>query len=126
MKKLIVMISLGLFCSLCTLVGETEEVRFQIQADSQIHQEAELKNQIYAVYSELTAGVDADSRPVIIAQNISVFEIADDIDAEYRSNTVIIIQGDGKGSLIHGSFDAFSCGRPVKPKSWLAEIFGKR
>ena len=115
MKKLMVMMSLCLFCSLCTIVGETEEVRFQIQADSRVHEEAGLKNQIYAVYSELTDGVDTESRPVIIAQNIR---------AEYQNNTVVITQGDGKGSLIHGSFDAFSCGRPVKPKSWIAELFG--
>ena len=124
MKKLMVMMSLCLFCSLCTIVGEAEEVRFQIQADSRVHEEAGLKNQIYAVYSELTDGVDTESRPVIVAQNIKRFEVNEDIRAEYQNNTVVITQGDGKGSLIHGSFDAFSCGRPVKPKSWIAELFG--
>ena len=83
-----------------------------------------LKNQIYAVYSELTDGVDTESRPVIVAQNIKRFEVNEDIRAEYQNNIVVITQGDGKGSLIHGSFDAFSCGRPVKPKSWIAELFG--
>ena len=84
MKKLMVMMSLCLFCSLCTIVGETEEVRFQIQADSRVHEEAGLKNQIYAVYSELTDGVDAESRPVIVAQNIKRFEVNEDIRAEYH------------------------------------------
>ena len=93
MKKLMVMMSLYLFCSLCTIVGETEEVRFQIQADSRVHEEAGLKNQIYAVYSELTDGVDAESRPVIVAQNIKRFEVNEDIHAEYQNNTVVITQG---------------------------------
>lgn len=125
MKKFAVLTALCLFCSLCTVIGETEEVRFQIQADSALHQEAELKNKVLEVYSELTAGVDAQSRPVMIAQNIQAFEIDENIQATYQDNTVIIVQGDGRGSFVHGSFDAFSCGRPVHPKSWIAELLGK-
>ena len=124
MRKAGILIVLLMFCSVCTVIGETPQVHWRIQADSRTNEEAALKVKIADLYVQLTEGVDEKSRPVLIAQSLDWFEFDEDIHASYEADTLVIVQGDGQGSQFSGTFDTFSCGRPVQPRFWLAELLG--
>ena len=118
----ILMIVMILFCSLCTVTAENTTVKYSIHCDSKKHEEWELKHQILQVYDELNEGVEKGSRAVMVRGSTDRFILDDQTEVSYGNNELRIIHGDGKGSLIQGSFEDYRCVGSVQKKSLIEEI----
>ena len=70
------------------------------------------------------SGIHSDSYVIMVMDNLNRFEFAKDIKAEWKNNQLYIVQGNGKGSEIHGTLETYSvCVPKVQPRSFLQEIF---
>lgn len=124
MRKVLVLSCLLFLFNICTVVSETGKLHFQILSDSTSNHEAEIKQEMMLRYDALTEGVDQSSRGVMIRQSLDYFN-TDTIEASFDNQTLILIEGDGQGSKIEGSFDQVQCGQPIKNRSWIVELFSK-
>ena len=116
------MIVMLLFCSLCTVTAENTTVRYSIHCDSESHEEWELKHQILTIYDELNEGVEKGSRAVMVRNNTDRFVLDDRTEVSFVHNELLITHGDGKGSLIRGSFEDYRCVGSVQKKSFFHEL----
>ncbi len=110
---------------ICIIVCDSKsELLYTICYDTKNNASYEIKEKVQDVYNDLVSGVHSDSYVIMVMNNLDHFEFAKDIKAEWKNNQLYIVQGNGKGSEIHGTLETYSvCVPKVQPRSFLQEIF---
>lgn len=110
--------------SVTIICNSHSEISYTIRYDSDTQQTYALKEAVQETYQELVSGVHGSSQILMIMQNLSRFEVEKDVQATWRNGELQIIEGDGKGTVIEGSLEAYSiCLPQVQPRSLLEELF---
>lgn len=104
--------------------GEAAELRYMIYFDSKMENELEIRDEIFNVYESIVQGVDKEYRASLVLKNAEQFALEENYTVEAVQDTIKIVIGDGKGTLISGEFEWVMCGNTVKPRSWLKEVLG--
>lgn len=112
-------------CLICMVVCDSKsELLYTIQYDTKSNANYEIKEKVQDIYNKLVSGIHSDSYVIMVMDNVDCFAFDKDIQAEWKNNQLYIIQGDGKGSEIHGTLETYSvCVPKVQPRSFLQELF---
>ena len=93
---------------ICIIVCDSKsELLYTICYDTKHNASYEIKEKVQDVYNDLVSGVHSDSYVIMVMNNLDHFEFAKDIKAEWKNNQLYIVQGNGKGSEIHGTLSVF-------------------
>lgn len=110
---------------ICMVVCDSKsELLYTIQYDTKSNANYEIKEKVQDIYNKLVSGIHSDSYVIMVMDNVDCFAFDKNIQAEWKNNQLYIIQGDGKGSEIHGTLETYSvCVPKVQPRSFLQELF---
>lgn len=96
------------------------KINYVIYYDSKQNMQYDLKYHLQKVYADLVMGVKATYYEQLILDNIKLFAYPN-CTITY-DQTLIVIQGDGKGVKLEGELMGYSvCMPKVKPKSVIKE-----
>ena len=126
MKKTAVYCIVLLWISLCSMnvYSRTRPLEYEIQFDSHTKDTYEIKETMQDTFDRLVSGVHSESQSLMIIHNIEMFSYQN-VKAKWKDK-LILIEGDGKGSVIDGNLEARQyCMEKVQPRSLLMELFGK-
>lgn len=124
MKKGAVLFSLLFWLCLCSvhIYSKTRPIQFEIHYDSQTKQTYTIKKEMQETFDDLVSGLHAESQKVMLSHNIEKFS-TEKVKAEWKEK-LILIEGDGKGSVIEGELvQREYCMEKVQPRSLLQELF---
>jgi len=123
-KTYLIVASLWLMVLSVTAISKSGALTYTIKFDSDTKQSAEIKQEVLNRYGEMMRGVHEESEAVLLLHNLDLFMWEDDMNAEFRNQTLLITIGDGKGAEIHGDLVTQElCLPTVKTKSWIQEWF---
>ncbi len=97
---------------------------YRIQFDSKETHEAEVIQEMIEVYHQLTKSVKKKSRGAIVRQHLNDFKQSESDEVSFENNMIVLVLGDGKGTLIEGDFQFIDCGVEIETTSWLLEKLG--
>lgn len=125
MKRYIIVGVVWACLSLTMIQGNARaEIRYQISYDQNTKETYTLKEEIQEVYRDLVYGVHKESYILMVLHNKERFKVNDNIQVEWKQNTLQIVEGDGKGDVITGTLRTDSvCIPEVQPRSFLQELF---
>lgn len=124
MKKYVVIGCIWFSILVVQVSSKTQDIQFQIMYDSNSKDTLLVKDKIQDIYGHIVKGVQMDSITVMLLNNIKRFEYRPDIEATWAQGELQIVEGDGKGIVIHGEFSENSvCLPEVKPRSFFQELF---
>lgn len=125
-KKVNVFLVCLLLCAGQIQVKAADEMNlsYRIFFDSHEQHETEVIQEMLRVYHQLTKSVKRKSRGAIVRQHLSEFKQHDNDEVKLENNVLILVLGDGKGTLIEGDFQFLDCGVEIETTSWLFEKLG--
>ena len=101
-------------------------ITYTLYCDSNSTQSYEVKEDIQDVYAKLVSGVHSQSYIFMVYDNLEQFEVRKNMKVSIEKNELKLVEGDGKGSIIHGDLIANSiCVPKVEPRSLILEWFQK-
>lgn len=103
---------------------EENKLRYEIIFDSCEEHENEVIQKVIMTYHELTKYVTHSDRSVILRQSLHEFKFDEKTSVTFEIGVLKIVMGDGKGSIIQGSFQPVECGVEVETSSWILEVLG--
>ncbi len=123
LKKINIFIFLWLSFFIVSIQSDSVKLRYEIYFDSSINNEVEIKEELLEIYQSICLSVDKDLRTQIVSKNIELFKLDENFEVTIEKNTMVITIGNGKGTYLSGDFEGVICGKTVKPKSWILELF---
>lgn len=125
MKKYTVIVFVWLMLLGIQVDGKVEPFAYTITYDQMTEDPYELKSKVENRYEDMMKGVAKEDQALLFQMGISSFYVEENLVLEYENHTLNIIQGDGEGGTIHGTFvEGEFCLPEVKPKSLLMEWLG--
>ncbi len=113
---------LSILC--CAITAKPSTLTYMIRFDSETKNSAAIKQEVIERYGELIRGVHEESEAVLLIHNLDLFMWEEDMQADWKDNTLLITIGDGKGAIISGDLDPQEiCLPQVKTKSLFQEWF---
>ena len=125
MKKAGIVFSVLLWICVCSIhiYSRTQPLEFEIHYDSHTKKTYEIKEQMQQTFEDIVSGIHAENQALMVIHNVERFAY-DDVKASW-ANKLILVEGDGKGSVIDGELTlAQYCMEKVQPRSLLQKLFG--